>query len=45
MAVIDEGREPLTKSAGASEKINNAERGRQIRLLTNFSLPVYTGFN
>ena len=44
MAVLDERSEPLAKSARAGEQIDNAESGRQIRLLTNFSQPVYTGF-
>ena len=42
--VLDEGSEPLAKSARAGKQIDNAESGRQIRLLTNFIQPVYTRF-
>ena len=34
----------IAKSARAGEQIDNAESGRQIRLLTNFIPPVYTRF-
>lgn len=44
MAVLDEGSEPLAKAARAGEQIDNAESGRQIRLLTNFIQPVYARF-
>src|SRR5690606_8748677 len=44
MAVLDEGSEPLAKSARAGEQIDDTESGRQIRLLTNFIQLVYTRF-
>lgn len=45
MTVLDEGGEPLAKSARAGKQINDAESGRQIRLLTDFIQPVYTRSN
>lgn len=44
MAILNEGSEPLAKSAWAGKQINYAESGRQIRLLTDFIHPVYTRF-
>ena len=44
MAVLDEGRKPLAKAAWTGKQIDNAESGRQIRLLTNLIQPVYTRF-
>lgn len=44
MTVLDEGSEPLSKSARTGKQIDNAESGRQIRLLTNLIQPVYTRF-
>ena len=44
MAVRDEGRKSLAKSTWTGEQINDAESGRQIRLLTIFSQSVYTRF-
>jgi hypothetical protein len=44
VAILDKGCKPLAKSAGAGEKIDDAESRRQIRLLTNFIQPVYTRF-
>jgi hypothetical protein len=34
MAVLDKGRKSLAKPAGTGKQIDNAESGRQIRLLT-----------
>ena len=44
MAVLDQGSKPFAKSARTGKQIDNAESGRQIRLLTNFTQPVYTRF-
>lgn len=44
VAVRDEGRKSLAKSAWTGEQINDAEVGRQNRLLTIFSQSVYTRF-
>ena len=44
MAVLDERREALAKSARPCKQIDNTEGGRQMSLLTNFIQPVYTRF-
>lgn len=44
MSVLDEGCKTLAKSAWTGKQIDNAESGRQIRLLTKYIQSVYTGF-
>jgi len=42
MPIVDERGKSLAPSAWTGKKIDNAESGRQIRLLTNCIRPVYT---
>lgn len=42
MAILNDRRKPFAKTAWTSEQIDYAESGRQIRLLPNFNLSMYT---
>ena len=44
MSIIDKRSEPFAKPSRTGKQIDDAERGGQIGLLTNFGLTVYTRF-